>query len=195
MNKAFCAVAASALMLAGCHPRPAEAPPLAGAKIGGAFSLTDQDGRRFDSRSLAGRYPIVYFGYTFCPDICPTDMQALGKGLRTFETRDATRAAKVQPVFVTVDPERDTPVVLKSFVRAFHPRLIGLTGTPAEIAGVAKQYAIFYRKQPPARSGDGYMVDHSRQAVLFGPDGGPIALVPVDADGDAVAATLAQWVR
>lgn len=195
MNKAFFLPMAFLLPLAACHRSPAETPPLAGAAIGGPFVLTDQDGRRFDSRGLAGRWPVIYFGYTFCPDVCPTDMAVLGHGLRMLERRDPATAAKVQPIFVSVDPERDTPAVLKQFVAAFHPRLIGLTGTPAQIAAVAKEYAIFYRRQPVEKGASGYLVNHSREALLFGPDGKPIALVPVDADAAQVADMLAKWVR
>ena len=195
MNKAF-RLSVVALMLSVGACQRAE-PPLAGAAIGGPFVLTDQDGRRFDSRSLAGRYPVVYFGYTFCPDVCPLDMQKLAKGLRAFEASDPARAAKVQPIFITIDPARDTPAVLKQYVNAFHPRLIGLTGSETQIAAVAKEYATTYRKVPPADGADGYLMEHQQAAMLFGPDGKPIALVPVDAaapDG-AAAATLAQWVE
>lgn len=168
--------------------------PLAGAKIGGPFRLTDQDGRIVTDASLAGKYRVMYFGYTFCPDVCPTDMQTLGAGLRAFEAKDAARGAKVVPVFVTVDPERDTPAVLKPFVAAFHPRMIGLTGTPQAIAATAKDYAIFYEKQPPAPGG-GYMVQHSRVAYLMDPQGKPLVLIPVDKTPDDVASELGRWVR
>jgi len=169
--------------------------PLAGAKIGGPFALTDQDGHRYSSDALKGRYAVVYFGYTFCPDVCPTDMAVLGKGLSQFEAKDPARAAKVQPLFITVDPERDTPAVLKAYVANFHPRLIGLTGTPAEIAAVAKEYAAIGQKQAPAAGASGYLVQHSRTTILFGPDGGPIALVPADTDAKQVADTLDKWVK
>lgn len=194
MNKILSALLLC-LALGGCHPRVAETPPLAGTSIGGPFTLTDQDGHRFSSARLAGRYPVIYFGYTFCPDVCPTDMAVLGKGLHALERSDPALAAKVQPIFVSVDPERDTPAVLKQYVAAFHPRLVGLTGTPAQIATVAKDYAIFYRRQPVAKGASGYLVDHSREALLFGPDGKPIILLPVDADAKAVADTLRKWVR
>ncbi|WP_231639068.1 SCO family protein [Sphingomonas profundi] len=179
--------------LAGCQQRAAD-PPLAGARIGGPFSLIDQDGRAVSDRQFAGRYRLVYFGYTFCPDVCPTDLQTLMKGLTRFEAQDAARAARVQPIFVTVDPERDTPAVLKAWVAAFHPRLIGLTGTPAQIAAVAKEYAVYYKKvETPGTAS--YLMDHARQAVLFGPQGEPLALIPQDDGPEAAAAELAKWVR
>ena len=194
MNKAWAMMVAAALVLPGCQGQQAAAPPLAGARIGGPFVLTDQDGRRFDSRRLAGRYAAIYFGYTSCPDVCPTDMLALSQGLRAFAKQDPARAAKVALVFVSVDPQRDTPAVLKQFVSAFPPA-IGLTGSPEEIARVAKDYAVMYRAEPPAKGAAGYLVDHSRTVVLFGPDGKPVVLVPADGGGQVVTETFSQWVK
>lgn len=176
-------------------PDPAAGtPPLAGAKLGGPFSLTDQDGRRVTQAAFAGRYRLIYFGYTYCPDVCPTGLQTLAKGLKAFEAADPTRAARVQPIFITVDPARDTPAVMKAYVAAFHPRLIGLTGTPAEIDAVSKRFAVFaQRRDDPGASG--YLMDHSSQAMLFGPKGEPIALVPQDQTPADVTKTLQDWVR
>jgi len=182
------------LALGGCSGAP-ETPPLAGATIGGPFTLTDQDGRKVSDRDFAGRYRLIYFGYTFCPDVCPLDVQTLMKGFRRLETDNPALAARIQPIFITVDPARDTPPVLKQFVRAFHPRLIGLTGSEAEIAAVAKRFAIYYKKQQPAAGASGYLMDHSRQAMLFGPQGEPIALITQDKDADAVVADIERWAR
>jgi protein SCO1/2 len=183
-----------ALLVAGCSgPPPAEA-PLAGARIGGPFTLLDQNGRTVSDRDYAGRYRIVYFGFSHCPDVCPTDLQKIGEGLARFEKKDPERGAKVQPIFITVDPERDTPAALKPWIAAFHPRLVGLTGTPAQIAAVAKSYAIFYEKQP-VEPGGGYSMSHTRLAYLMGPDGQPIALLPQEGGADAVAAELDKWVK
>lgn len=196
-NPRLVAAALLALALGGCG-RPSGAPqeaPLAGARIGGPFTLTDQDGKPFSSDRLKGHYAVVYFGYTFCPDVCPTDMLNLGKGLKAFEAQDAARGAKVIPVFISVDPVRDTPPILKQFVGAFHPRMIGLTGTEAQIAAVAKEYATTYQKQDPAPGAKGYLMQHMSTAILFGPAGEPIALVPVETSGEAVTETLAEWVR
>jgi protein SCO1 len=181
-----------ALLLGACA-RPAAA-PLEGASMGGPFTLTDQQGRRVSDRDFAGKYRIVYFGYTFCPDVCPVDLQVIGAGLRQFEARDPARAARVQPIFVSVDPARDTPAVLRRFVAAFHPRLIGLTGSEDEIAQAARAYRVYYRRADPGPGG-GYMVDHTRMAVLYGPDGRPIAMIPHDQGPAAVAAELDRWVR
>ena len=186
---------AASLALAACQRGgpPAEA-PLAGAAIGGPFTLTDQDGRMRTDSMFAGQYRLMYFGYTFCPDVCPVDMQHLMAGYRELAAQNPAKAAKLAPIFVTVDPARDTPAVLRQFVRAFDPHLTGLTGTPAEIDAVAKRYGIYYRAQAPAAGTQGYMVDHSRQATLFGPDGKPIALITEDGDPKAIAAELSKWI-
>ncbi|HEU4961856.1 MAG TPA: SCO family protein [Sphingomonas sp.] len=199
MNEMFRPVltftAAVSAMLGGCSPhRTAPEPPLAGASIGGPFTLTDQNGRTVSDRDFAGKYRIMYFGYTFCPDVCPTDMQHLGAAMRLLDRRSPALAKRVVPIFVTVDPARDTPGVLKQFVSAFSPRLVGLTGSPEAIARVAKEYRVFYEKQP-VQPGGGYMIQHSDQAILFGPDGKPIVLVPVKDSPEAIVATLEQWVQ
>jgi len=182
-----------AMLLGACAPEPAGDPPRKGAPMGGPVALTDQNGRRVGDRDFADKYRLVYFGYTFCPDVCPVDLQVIGAGLRRFEASDAARAARVQPIFVTVDPERDTPAVLRQYVSAFHPRLLGLTGSAEEIAAVARAYRINYgRGAGPA---GGYLMNHTRIAVLYGPDGLPLVIIPHDRGPDGVAAELDRWVR
>lgn len=193
MNIRACLAAAS-LLLAGCGASAPPEPPLAGAKIGGPFALVDEDGRAATERRFAGRWRVMYFGYTFCPDICPTDARNIGAGLKRFEAEDAARAALVTPVFVSVDPERDTPAVLKAFTAAFHPRMVGLTGSLDAVAGAAKAYGVYYRKGE-ATPGGGYLVDHQNTAYLMDPTGAPVALLPQDQGPEAVAAELARWVR
>jgi protein SCO1/2 len=183
-----------ALLLAGCGAAASGPPPLEGASMGGPFTLTDQNGRRVSERDFAGKYRLVYFGYTFCPDVCPVDMQVLGAGLRRFEENDAARAARVQPLFITVDPARDTPQVLRAFTAHFHPRFIGLTGSEAEIAAATRAFRISTDRQAPGPGG-GYLVNHTRMAVLYGPEGQPVAIIPHDQGADGVAAELARWVR
>lgn len=210
MNIASCITLALALAsLSACSPAPsrtAEA-PLAGASIGGPFSLVDQDGAAFTERDLTGKYAIVYFGYTYCPDVCPVDLQKLMRGLAAFEKADPASAARVQPIFISVDPARDTPAVLKNFVASFGPRMIGLTGTDHQVAAAAKDYAASYHKvedpNPDEARPDAYLMAHSQIAYLMGPKGEPIALLPLDdpstdadeGSAEAVSATLSQWVR
>lgn len=183
-----------ALLLGACSSGGGESPPLQGAKLGGAFTLTNQDGRQVSDKEFGGRYRLVYFGFTYCPDVCPVDLQTIGQAMRRLEKSDPKLAERVQPIFISVDPERDKPAVLKQYVAAFHPRLIGLTGTPEQIADVAKKHGIFFQKQDRAGSSN-YMVDHSRMALLFGPEGEPIAIVPHDQGSDAIVAELKRWVK
>ncbi|MEA3062103.1 MAG: hypothetical protein QOJ94_1884 [Sphingomonadales bacterium] len=189
----FRALLPLALAVAACSRGGGE-PPLAGAAIGGPFTLTDQNGRQVSDRDFAGRYRIMYFGFTHCPDVCPTDLAAIGKGLKAFEAKDKARAEKVVAIFVSVDPERDTPAVIKEYVANFHPRMVGLTGAPGEIARVSKEYAVWSEKGE-AQPGGGYNVNHSRAEILMGPDGKPIALLPDDEGVDGIAATLDRWVK
>ncbi len=187
-------------LMAACNPAPDGSvsadmePPLAGAKVGGAFTLTNQDGGRTSEDQFKGQYRIIYFGYSYCPDVCPVDLANIMLGLKQAEKADPALIKKIQPIFISVDPERDTPAVLKQYVSAFHPRLIGLTGSPEEIAAVAKKYLIIYdiRKDDGASE---YLVDHSRQAYLFGPEGEPLALLPYDGTPQDVAAEIARWVH
>jgi protein SCO1/2 len=195
---------ASLLFAAACSPSASvEPPPLAGARIGGAFTLIDQDGRPVSDTKFAGRYRLIYFGYSFCPDVCPVDLNWLMLGLKRFEQRNPSAAARVQPIFITVDPERDNPAMIKPFIAQFHPRLIGLTGTPAQIADVAAKYLVRYQRQPGSRP-DAYLVSHTQLAYLMGPNGEPIALIPVDdvrtpnvneGEPEDVANELSRWVR
>ncbi|MEN2787750.1 SCO family protein [Sphingomonas qilianensis] len=186
-------IAALPIACSGPAAPPAQA-PLEGARIGGPFTLIDQNGQPFSERQLAGKYRIMYFGYTFCPDVCPVDVQNLAAGLHVLEGEDAELAAKVVPVFVSIDPARDTPAVLKQFVGNFHPRMIGLTGSPAAITAMAKAYAIYF-KEGESQPGGGYLMDHSRVAYLMSPEGKPIALLPHDGTPQAIATELERWVR
>lgn len=187
-------------LLAACNPASdggasaGAEPPLAGANIGGTFTLINQDGGKTSEDEFKGQYRIIYFGYTYCPDVCPVDLANIMLGLKQAEKDDPALAEKIQPIFISVDPERDTPAVLKQYVSAFHPRLIGLTGSAEEIAAVAKKYLIIYDIRKDESSSE-YLVDHSRQAYLFGPEGEPLALLPFDGTPQQVADEITRWVR
>ena len=176
---------------------------LIGARIGAPFTLTDQDGKSVRWQDFDGKYRLVYFGYTYCPDVCPVDLQRIMQAFTRFEKANPALAAKVQPIFISIDPARDTPAILKPYVAAFHPRLIGLTGTPEQIAKVAKDFVVLYNVEGKPGDKD-YLVSHSRTPYLFDGDGKPVALVPVDDPGtpdvdegapDAVLAFLEKWVK
>lgn len=185
-------------LLSACNPASSdsatEEPPLAGAAIGGGFTLTNQDGEKISDTDFAGKYRIIYFGFTYCPDVCPIDLANLMNGLTLAEKEDPAMAEKIQPIFISIDPERDGPEQLKQYVDNFHPRLIGLTGSVDEIAAVAKKYLIIYNKREAEGFSD-YLVDHSRQGYLFGPEGEPIALLPYDGTPRQVADEIKRWTQ
>lgn len=194
-----CLALSSAILLAlvpsGCSgPAAPGRAPLDGVRIGAPFDLVDQNGKPRSDRDFAGRYRILYFGYTFCPDVCPTDMQTIGAALRLFEAKDAARASRVVPIFVTVDPRRDTPAVLKAFVAAFHPRMVGLTGDPQKITALEKGYGVTAEAEKPDADGS-YRVGHSRFAFLMDPAGKPVALLSEEKSPQAVADELDRWVK
>jgi protein SCO1/2 len=160
--------------------------------IGGAFALTAGNGQVMTDRDFRGKWLLIYFGYTHCPDICPTTLAEVSETA----TMLGPLAAKVQPVFITIDPERDDPGAVGTFVDAIDDRIIGLTGTPAQIASVAKEYHVYYAKSPaPGAEGD-YGMDHTAFVYVMGPDGKYLTLFsPLQGQTpDAMAAKLREFV-
>ena len=140
--------------------------------IGGPFTLTDQHGKTRSDAEFRGKLMIVYFGYTFCPDVCPTDLMAITQALDAL----GPKAESIQPIFITIDPERDTKV-LADYVKAFQPSLIGLTGSPDTIRQVANSYKAYYRKVEDERTGE-YSIDHSGVIYLMGRNGEYLGFMP-----------------
>jgi len=139
------------------------------ALVGGPFALTDQNGKRVTDQDFRGKYMLIFFGFTYCPDVCPSELQVMTAALDQL----GPAGDKIQPVFITIDPERDTPDAMKLYVANFHPRMVGLTGSPDDIAAVAKAYRVYYAKAKAsegAAPGD-YLMDHSTILYLMGPDG------------------------
>lgn len=187
---------AFSLTLSACGSGPAavEKPPLEGAAIGGPFTLVDKAGRQIRWSDFAGKYRIVYFGYTFCPDACPMDVSTTIRGFNLFAKDHPALAAQVQPIFVSIDPARDTPARVGEFAAAFSPHLLGLTGTPEQVAAAAKAFAVPYAKGK--ETSGGYLMDHGRIAFLMDRQGKPLAMLPAEKqDAGAVAAELAKWVK
>jgi protein SCO1 len=180
-----------ALLAAGCGGKVT--PPLEGAAIGGPFELVDSRGETVRWSDFDGKYRMIYFGYAYCPDVCPLDVQRMMQGYSRFKDAEPELAAQVQPLFVTIDPARDTPAVVGEFTSAFSDDLVGLTGTPGQVATAAKAFGVYYQKGAASEAG-GYLMDHSRAAYLMGRNGEPIALLPVEKSADEVAAELERWV-
>ncbi len=136
-----------------------------GLTVGGPFTLVDQNGVTRRPEDFRGKLMLIYFGYTYCPDICPTELQVMTLALE----RLGVRAAEIQPIFITIDPERDTTAQMKDYVGNFDPRLLALTGTEAQVSEAAKAYRVFYEKVKQADGG--YAMDHSSIVYLMGRDG------------------------
>ena len=139
--------------------------------VGGPFTLTDSGGRPVTEATYRGRWMLVYLGYTFCPDVCPTELQAIANALDLL----GAEAAKVVPIFITIDPARDTVTALAEYVKLFDPRLVGLTGTEAQISTAARAYRVYHAKAV-TKDSTTYLMDHSSFIYLMGPDGGFRAL-------------------
>jgi protein SCO1 len=137
-------------------------------EIGGAFQLVDHNGLPRTDADFSQKFLVVYFGYTFCPDICPTGLRSLTHALEKLKPDEIKR---IQPLFITVDPDRDTPGELKTFVGQYHPTLVGLTGTPSDIESVAKKYKVFFQMHREGTDGQHYLVDHSSIFYIINPQG------------------------
>lgn len=136
------------------------------ALVGGAFKLTDAEGKRRTDAEFRGRHMLVFFGFTNCPDFCPTALVTIGQALETL----GPKADKLAPIFITVDPERDTPAQLKNYAQNFDKRIVMLTGSAADIAAVARAYRVYYAKRPLEKAGE-YTMDHSAYIYLLDRDG------------------------
>lgn len=152
------------------------------AEIGGPFELVNQDGATVTDADFRGKLMLIYFGFTYCPDACPT---ALGVMAAALDKLDVA-GERVTPMLISIDPARDTPQALKDYVGAFHPRMIGLTGSGEQIARVAKEYKVFYQKAPGA-TGEDYLMDHTSLIYLMDEDGKYLAYFGPQATPDEVA--------
>jgi protein SCO1/2 len=154
-------------------------------QVGGPYRLIDQDGKPRSSADFRGRYQLIYFGYSFCPDVCPTTLGVISSALDKL----GVDSGRIVPVFITIDPERDTPAVLKKYMAAFGPQFVGLTGSVADIAKVEKEYRVYAKKQP-LEGKSGYGMDHSSVIYLIGPNGRPVTFYEELIAPDALAKDL-----
>jgi len=159
----------------------------ASVAIGGPFALTDQNGAVRRDADFRGKLMLIYFGYTFCPDVCPTTLDEMTRALALL----GPKAEEIVPIFITVDPERDTTPQMKAYASNFDPRLVALTGSPEQIAAVARAYRVYYEKAKG--EGGAYTVDHSSVMYLMGRDGRYIGHFDPGGTPDALAATLRKY--
>jgi protein SCO1/2 len=156
------------------------------AAIGGPFTLASTNGESVTDQSLQGKWLLIFFGYTFCPDLCPTALANLSNALEKF----GSDAARLQPLFITVDPQRDTREVMDNYLKSFDPRILGLTGTQAQIDQVIKEYRVYVAADKSKDGGDDYLVSHSGYLYLMDPQGKFVNVIQGSEDGDAIAAWL-----
>jgi protein SCO1/2 len=156
------------------------------ALVGGPFSLLGTDGKTVTDADFRGRYMLIFFGFTHCPDICPAELQVIAQALDKL----GDKGKKVVPVFVTLDPERDTPQVMGEYVKSFGPNFVGLTGTPEAIAAAAKAYRVAYAKVENKESAGDYSVDHSALAYLMDPEGKYVTHFTYGTSADEMAEKL-----
>ncbi len=155
--------------------------------VGAPFTLADSAGRRVSLADFRGRLVLLYFGFAQCPDVCPTDLAAISDALRSL----GAAAAGVQPLFVTLDPARDTPAVLREYAAAFHPRFVALTGSEAEVRVVATSFKVFYEKVP-VKGAQGYAIDHTAYTFLLDREGKFVILFPPGTPAPRMAEMLRE---
>jgi protein SCO1/2 len=158
------------------------------ALIGGPFSLVGADGKPVTDRDFRGRYMMVFFGFTHCPDICPAELQVIAQALDQL----GDKAKKVVPIFITLDPERDTPEAMANYVKSFGPNFVGLTGSPEQIAAAAKAYRVAYSKVENKDSPGNYSVDHSALVYLMDPEGRYVTHFSYGLSADQMAEKLGK---
>jgi len=156
--------------------------------FGGPFTLVDHTGRTVTERDFLGKYTLVFFGFTYCPDVCPTTLQDVA----TILDRLGPLAERVRPLFITIDPERDSPAVMASYVQTFHPRILGLTGTPEQVRAAAKAYKVFYRKVDDGRGG--YLMEHTAVLFLTDPEGRHLEILPREMPSSKMAELVRRHV-
>lgn len=160
---------------------------MAGQSVGGPFTLTDSRGRRRSLADFRGKVVLLYFGFTSCPDVCPTDLMAIGQAIRSL----GPAGDEVQPVFVTIDPARDSRSVIGAYAGAFHERFVALTGSERQVRRVANDYKVFFERVPRP-GGAGYTIDHAAFTFVLGRDGRYIGILPPGTPAERIAFTLRE---
>ena len=187
---AFVVIVGLLVFVSGIWPGSDE-PGLPSVAIGGPFTLQASDGGTITDKTYRDKWQLVYFGYTLCPDACPTALNEIAGALQKL----GPLASKVQPLFITVDPARDTPKVMGEYVKAFDPRIVGLTGTPDEIAAAARAYRVYYAKVADKDAPEGYLMDHSSVIYVMRPgDGRFVATFTNETTADQMAERLKKLI-
>jgi protein SCO1/2 len=188
LGRCLCgAVLAAVLVIS----QPAAQAATSSVTIGGPFRLTTPDGTTVTDQTYRGKWLLVYFGYTFCPNTCPTTLLEIATVLKKL----GPDAGKVQPIFITVDPKRDTRDVLAQYTRSFDPRIVGLTGTPGQIAAVAQEYGAYYVAHKSDEGANDYLIDHSTYLYVMNPQGQFVQAFDADTPADRIADDLLHLMK
>lgn len=162
-------------------------------QVGGPFELVDTKGNTVTHEDIMGAYSLIYFGYTYCPDVCPTSLQTVTMAMQMIPAR---KSNKIVPILITIDPERDTPEVLAQYVTHFHPSTVGLSGSPEQIKQAAKSYRVYYQKVVEnGKPAEDYLMDHSGFMYLMGPEGNNLDFYPHGITPEELAERLKAKVR
>ncbi|MGH7087481.1 MAG: SCO family protein [Stellaceae bacterium] len=187
---AFLVLAAGAVFVSGVWQNGGSL-SLPSIAVGGPFTLESSDGRTVTDKTYRGKWQLIYFGYTFCPDACPTTLNEIAGAMQKL----GPLAADVQPLFITIDPARDTPQVLGKYVKAFDPRIVGLTGTADQVAATARAFRVYAEKVPDKDAPDGYLMDHSSIIYVMRPgDGRFVATLATGDSADRIATRLKKLI-
>jgi protein SCO1 len=173
--------------------RSGEALVAPGITVGGSFELINQDGQTVTQDSFPGQYQLIYFGYSSCPDVCPTELSSMAAALDIVAENKPGLAKQVTPVFITIDPARDTPEMMKDYVTAFHPRMVGLTGSDAAIADIARKFRVFYSKGTQIEGGF-YLMNHSGYVYFMAPDGSFVTMFHGGTAPETMAEAITRYV-
>lgn len=182
-------IALSELVIGNAENRNPGGSSASAPSVGGPFTLVNHLGETVTEQDFRGRYMLMYFGFTFCPDVCPTELGVMAAALNAL----GDKGEEVTPVLISIDPERDTPEVLARYVALFHPRLVGLTGTPEQVDAAAKAWHVYYAKVEDASVSEAYTMDHSSIVFLMGPDGEYLKLFRPQTPPDEMAREIATF--
>jgi protein SCO1/2 len=188
LRRSLCGAVIAAVLVVS---QPASCAATSSVTIGGPFSLTAPDGTTVTDQSYRGKWLLVYFGYTFCPSSCPTTLLEIAAALGKL----GPDAAKVQPIFITVDPKRDTSDVMAKYTQSFDSRIVGLTGTPAQIAAVAHEYGVYYVAHQSGEGANDYLIDHSTYLYVMDPQGQFVQAFDADTPADRIADDLLHLLK
>lgn len=182
-------IALSELVIGGAENRNPGGSSAGAPSVGGPFTLVNHHGETVTEQDFRGRYMLLYFGFTFCPDICPTELGVMAAAVNAL----GEKGEQVTPVLITIDPERDTPDVLARYVALFHPRLVGLTGTAEQMDAAARAWHVYYGRVEDESVSEAYTMDHSSIVFLMGPDGEYLKLFRPQTPPDEMAREIAKF--